>query len=392
MDGRWFVALLLPLWEIWFAAYRYAQLREGYVFYRPSNADFGLTAVFLWLLIIFLRQVGRADARPLPLWRKLWRPQGRPARAARDLALISLLPAALTAVLLLQSKFNLPVTTASALLSVGLLFTMLLFALVYLNYLSEQTSFMVRLNAVTLAFFLAILGAVGQAMTPSFIAAYNNRDLITAPQTLRFTPNTQGGYDIARIPYEFSPINSNQDENEWGKRLTYDEAQNSPLNFEFPFYNQRQSTLFMLWNGGVRFGKKPDLDGVFEMTFVDLPASLLYDINKRWQTARMLGVLPGTAHTQPEYIRFNSDLPFSSGPDGTLEDYRLDFRTALHAFLIPLFWLTLFSAWLVPLGLSLVLGKNVGQPLQNCWQASGGRTAAIWTSISRCRLRMNSAI
>ncbi len=85
----------------------------------------------------------------------------------------------------------------------GLLFTALLFALVYLNYLSEQTPFMVRLSAITSAFFLGVLGAVGQAMTPSFVAAYHNQNLIAVPQNLRFTPDTQGGYDIARIPYQF---------------------------------------------------------------------------------------------------------------------------------------------------------------------------------------------
>ncbi len=33
--------------------------------------------------------------------------------------------------------------------------------------------------------------------------------------------------------------------------------------------------------------------GDFEMTFVDLSASRLYNINRRWQTARVLGALPG---------------------------------------------------------------------------------------------------
>ncbi|MFQ5435982.1 MAG: hypothetical protein ACE5FD_13995, partial [Anaerolineae bacterium] len=188
------LTLLLALWELGYAGYRCAQLREGIVAYRPPNADFVTTAVFIWIVTVFLRQAVLAAQD---------NPQSRDARAARRMTLISLLPVGLTAVLLLQGKSDLPTTAANTLLSMGLMLTMLLFALVYLNYLPEQTSFMLRLSAITLAFFLAVLGAVGQAMTPSFVAAYHNLNLIAAQQTIRFTPDAKGGYNIAQISYEY---------------------------------------------------------------------------------------------------------------------------------------------------------------------------------------------
>ncbi len=424
------VTMLLPLWEIGPALRRYADLQEGIVTYRPGNADYALTAVLLWVLLVYFRQMGRADERPLPLWRKFLHPKGRAARSAQRLSLVSLMPVGLTAVLLLQSKADLPTTITSVLLSVGLLFTMLLFALVYLDYLPEQTTFMVRLTAVTLAFFLVTLGVVGQVMTPSFIASYDNHDVIAAPQTVHFTPNTEGGYDISQIPY----IPASLDAQAIGEKLLYgDEWQKQiALPFDFPFYDQNESTLYVNWDGAVHFTDTPPhhtdslfhygsipsiyltgaafqsgashespsgiyahttpqqvtltwLDmaesgndenrhtvqlrlfaaGDFEMTFIQLPQFTQYDMNTRWHTLRLTAVLSGTPYAQPEYIHFSSDLPFSSKGDGIAEDYHHDFRVALHDFLTPLFWLILFSAFFVPVGLFLVLRQNVVQPLKN---------------------------
>ncbi len=433
---------LLPLWEIWFATRRYANLIDGIIQYRPSNVDFILTAVFLWMIIIYLRQMVKANERNLPLWRKLWQPPNRRARTARRFALISLMPVGLTAVLILQSKTNVSTTAASLVLSMGLLFTMLVFALVYLNYLSEHTSFMLRLSIITLSFFLGILGTVAQIMTPSFVASYDNHTLITPSQTLRFTPNTQGGYDISQTADD-DTFDDTKMGSAWGEKLTYDSEQTAlSLPFAFPFYDQQWTELFVLWNGGVqferplssiidslfRYGSAPSIsliraslstnlpddgagdglyvqkaaeqvtltwlnipekdtpshhytfqlrlhaDGVFEMTFVELPPLSQYSIETRWHTARMLGALPNvkcdnilecTVPPAPQFIRFNTDLPISSGANGVIEDYHRDFRIALHTFLTPLFWLTLFSALLVPVGLSLVLKHNLVTPLHN---------------------------
>ena len=137
----------------------------------------------------------------------------RPAHAARGFALVALLPVGLVAALILRNEFVLPESAANALLSLGLLFTLLAFALVYLNALPATTSFMVKLVAIALAFFLGTLGAVGQAITPAFLTGYHNPNFIAEPQTLRFTPNGLGGYGIRQAPYRF--------EVDLGARLAY---------------------------------------------------------------------------------------------------------------------------------------------------------------------------
>jgi len=113
----------LPLeWAGGYAAYRYARLAQGVVAYRPPRADYVVAAVFSWFLIVLLRQVRRADERPVPLWRKLWRPHGPPARAARAVAAIGVSPLWLMSVIILRNEDYLSTPITVALLSLGILF------------------------------------------------------------------------------------------------------------------------------------------------------------------------------------------------------------------------------------------------------------------------------
>lgn len=186
------LTMLLPLWEAYYAIYRYSRLAQGVVKFRPSEVDYVVAAVFLWFLVVLLRQVGRADERPVPLWRKLWRPHGRPARTTRAFASLSVSPLWLMTVIILRNAFYLANSTAVMLLSLGIMFTLLAFVLVYLNTLPEATSFMVKLIAISLAVILGILGTVGQIVGSTYTAGYRNPHFIADHQTLRFTPNSRG--------------------------------------------------------------------------------------------------------------------------------------------------------------------------------------------------------
>jgi signal transduction histidine kinase len=113
-------------------------------------------------------------------------------------------------------------------------------------------------------------------------------------------------------------------------------------------------------------------DGVFEMTFDDLPTALNYDIYSRWNTAWMIGALPGTGQKglglnsqaqKPQHVHFNAGLPLSGGPSGIVEDYHLAFRRALHRWLAPLGGLVLLSSAVVVLGLPSVFHRNLVKPL-----------------------------
>ena len=416
----------LLCWETGYAIYRYFLLFNGEVDYRPSEADFFFAAAFIGFLLVFIIQLQHADQQAVSFWRKILRPHGPAARAARDFLLLSLSPLVLMVVVILSNEFVLLTSVAQPLLSVGLLLAMLAFVLIYLNHHPESTSFSIKLVAITLAFFLGVLGAVGHAITPGFVDQYRNPHLVTDQQTLRFTPDSGGGFEIIQIPYSY--------QEEHGQRLVIPYAESAisqGLNFSFPFYGQRFQEFYIDKNGFVTFdhglnlyhsllhyGSVPSIylngidvvayekieppagvyvhatskaltitwlslpiddsnldtitlqlrlfpNGVFEMTFVDQPISPRFDIYERWYTTRMVGALPSAETANPEYIHVRDDLPLSSGPGGVLEDYHLDFRAALHRFLLPLFGLTLFSIVLVVIGLPLAIRRSLVRPLQN---------------------------
>jgi hypothetical protein len=164
-----------------------------------------VAAVFLWLFVVFVRQVGRADERRVPPWRKLWRPHGDPARAARAFLLISLTPLWSMTMIILSNP--------------------------------QRTSFMVKLVAVTLVLVLGILGAVGHLITPAFIGGYHDPHTITAHQTLRFVPNDRDGYDVTSVPFDF--------EDDLGTKLALGDQQVS-LNFDFPYYGRAWREVYLL--------------------------------------------------------------------------------------------------------------------------------------------------
>jgi|GEM_PF-1432444 len=119
--------------------------------------------------------VPRRAAAMLPVrtWlRYLWKPQGKEARSARALALVYLLPLAMSVILLLNTLWVLPASTNSALFSLGVLFSLFVFALVYLNSLAETTTFMVRVAGVAMMSILAVLSVTGWWLGPLFIAQY----------------------------------------------------------------------------------------------------------------------------------------------------------------------------------------------------------------------------
>ncbi|NOZ51473.1 MAG: response regulator [Chloroflexi bacterium] len=418
------LSMLLPLWEIYYAVFRYIQLSHGIVQYRPSIADDFIAPVYIWLFVVFLRQLKRADPRPVPLWRKLWKPQRGQAAATRTFLLIGQVPLWAMVVIILRNDFNLSNSMAAVLISLGILYGSVAFVLAYLNHIPEETSFIIKMTAVSLAIVVGMLGAAVQVVTPSYLVKEDNRQLITDHQTLRFTPNAEGGYDVQQIPYSY--------QTDVGERIKDKGALQStlPTGFAFPFFNQRWSDLYIALGGRIAFGDRPkikdtlyhygsiptifvlgtdfvtynqlqepsgiyvqrapgsltitwlqmpedsdperhytaqltlDASGVFLITFVDLPATSVFDVYARWKTLRLIGALPGSTTWPPQQVQFQTDLPLRSGAGGVVQDFHLTFRKRLHAFLIPLFLLILFSALLVTVGLPLLFYNYMTRPLQ----------------------------
>ena len=460
------LTIVYALWEGWIAVQRYAMLAQGHVRYRPEEADFPLAVGFLWLAIVFLRQTVRtstgdrqanvaslqppslrqaqgrlsgetprgwgseriAGGRQSSMWRKLWRPQGRGASAAHALALLSIIPLGLAVVDILYSYLILSHDITELIQSLGILFTLSALALVYLNYLPETTSFMVKLVGITLATILAVLGSVGWIVSPSYVAAYQavstskNDRFITDRQTLRFTPNAQGGYDVAVAPFRF--------EGDFGTDLGHGDAQ-MELRFDFPFYDQTWREVYVLDDGAISFGQAlsgqdvkyhygplpaifplhldlvrdaADLpggaglfarntadsltitwyqlpeawerearytfqlalypSGVFDITYNGLPTTQTHAIQEPRDAAWVIGAIPGSSERRPQHIRFTADLPYTGGGQGGIvEDYYLYFRRYLHQLFLPLAYLVIGSSALIAVGFPIFFRLNLVRPL-----------------------------
>lgn len=420
------LSCLYTLWEAGYAVFRLAQLRAGQILYRPAWSDYALLLFLLWAPLNFYRHTcalspgGRGWTR----WvRPCLHPATRNARAARGFALITLFVAGLSVFNILRSAYLLSVALANLSLSLGILIALFSFAVTYLNYCPETTSFMIKLVGVTLTAILAMMGMVGWVVSPSYEEHYH--PVLPDQRTLRFTPNDLGGYDVAEIPFAFA--------HEWGLKLALAEDAahtcSGALDFEFPFYGQVYSQVYVCNDGTVSLGpgmayrmyqyrygagvplilplltdlypeispggvfvkKEPERlvvtwermrgfeqqeieftfqailypGGAFDFNYNGLPARLSYRPNDDpGASLWAVGALPGGLERRagPQLVTL-TDLPLSSGPDGVLQDYLLEFRQHLHQLFAPLAGLILIASVLIVGAFPLLFHFTLVNPL-----------------------------
>jgi signal transduction histidine kinase/CheY-like chemotaxis protein len=420
------LSALYMLWEAGFAIYRFSELSRGQVHYRPPWPDYFLILGFLWAPVVFLRQAVRASkqnsigSKDQSAFAHLWRPRGQAALTARAFALVYLMPAGMSISNLLLAYRLIPAHLYHLSLSIGLLFSLFLFAIVYLNYLPETTTFMVKLVGVALVTILAVLGAAGWVLTPGYVANYR----MASPdgQTWRFTPNSLGGYDVTVVPFHF--------DRDLGTNLNLAdsplEIDNKALDLTFPFYGQVYHQVYVMNDGVVglgepidhhniqyRYGLTPAIfplyidlipekgeggiftrrdadrltvtwyqvpafqqqhttytfqltlheDGVFEITYDGLPAEFTFSPgddpeNSVW----LVGAVPGNPAKLPQQANV-ADLPISARPEGVVYDYYLAFRRYLHQLLVPLAQLIVVSSVAILVGFPLLFFMSLVRPL-----------------------------
>ncbi len=422
------LSLLYTLWQVQFTILRYLQLAAGHVYDRPTQVDYALAIGFLWVPVVFIRQATFADERDVSWTRKIWQPLGEDARAARSFALVFVIALVLSVVNLLHSLSLVSNSLYQLSLSVGL--SVALFALVdvYLNSLPEMTSFMVKLTGGMLTIVLSLLGIVGWVITPAYAAVY--RLPLSDQQTLRFTPNGGGGYDVTRPPFHFDA--------DLGRAVdmpTDVHIHSVPLGFTFPFFGAESRTVFVTNLGAVsigealaaddiqyHYGTTPaifalgtslvpghgifandrgnqltitwfrmpglfqeqltytfqlvlDKSGVFDISYNGLPANLNYAADQDpLASAWMVGAVPGDFTRAPKQMDF-SGLPLHADSDGLVQDYYLDFRRHLNQLLAPLAWLVIISIVLVaalPLLIETSLIQHLNVLLRGVEQVNAG--------------------
>jgi MFS family permease len=231
---KWEMRLVLALsltyffWEVGFMIFRYVSLlTQGNVFIRPPLVAYSIPVIILFAPIASLRQTLAADPRRVPWWRKLWQPEGKGVWGARNFALVFGVPVALGVINALIF-FGVSLTLIHAAVSIGILVMLWLLANNYVNFIPGGVNVASRLSIITLTLFLALLGALGWLIAPSYITAYP--PALRDHQTLRFTPNSAGGYVVSEADFHF--------ENTLGEKVraqTLDENGNHQVEFPFPF-------------------------------------------------------------------------------------------------------------------------------------------------------------
>ncbi|MBI3173790.1 MAG: response regulator [Chloroflexi bacterium] len=414
------------LYELQYAIYRYSLLlQHDTVDYRPPIADYALAAMFAWVLAAFLLQTVAADPRPVAWWHKLWKPQGVGAHSTRLFALIFSPLFMLAIVNILQTESVISATTYNASLSVGILVTLFLFASAYLNFLPESTSFLEKLSGGTLTLLLMVLGLAGWVVSPAAIAAY--QPVLTDHQTLRYTPNTQGGYDVAVIPFYF--------ETDLGERVdvtSFGDSRNHMLGFAFPFYGKTYQQVSVTSVGVISMGRElqhPNLqyeygrfpgifallvdldpaagggvytrvdgdrlivtwdhlpeenhhkavytfqavlrgDGSFDVTYNGLATPIPFDPDADPSANPWLrGVTPGLSAPVEQVADLSASI--QSGPNGVVQDIHQDFRVHLDRFARPLAWLVLASSLLLLVTLPLTIHSSIVRPLRELLDGAG---------------------
>ena len=423
------VSMAYLLWEAGFMVYRYVSLlTQETVHYRPYFAAYSMAFVLLLAPIAFLRQSIAADVRtpgspPVSWMRKLWKPEGKEARGARVFVLVFgiLFLLGLTNISLI---FRLPYTIYNAAMSIGILVALWLFATNYINFLPGGASVQVKISVLSLTLFLALLGSAGWFIAPAYIATY--RPNLADHQTLRFTPNISGGYDVAVIEFAF--------ESELGENVQvqiYDELRNHEINFAFPFYGQSYNEIYIVNSGVISLGKpfwQPNMQTGYARTPAIFP--LLIDLDPNPPAGQGGGLyarldadgqrlivtwdhLPAVSRPRAVFtfqvilyhdgvfdVTYNGlPLPYTFNPDATpstnpwirgvvsgmgeplhtnaddllttaqtkqsplIENYQLAFRRYLHNFMLPLAGIMIGGSILLVFGLPLLLHFSIIKPL-----------------------------
>jgi signal transduction histidine kinase len=413
------VSLAYLLWEASYMVYRYVSLLvEETVYYRPYVSDYANALVLLWVPIAFLRQSVAADSRPVNGLIKLWKPQGKGARGARRFVFIFGILFVLGAINLLRTYSIISTALYNISLSLGILAALWLFASTYVDFIPGGVSVLARLSVIMLTLFLALLGSVGWMIAPPYIATY--RPDLTDHQTLRFTPNASGGYDVAPDDFVF--------ETALGDRLlvqTTNEARNQRIDFDFLFYGRPYTEIYVASSGVIGMGEpfwqpnmqarcinlpaifplmidldpnaggglyarqEPDrliltwdqlpaqyrpeatftfqavlyANGVFDITYNGLPLPFRFDPDETPSANPWVrGVVPGRGeclHTSPGTL----SGPLQEGQLAIVQNYHLDFRQYLHTFMLPLAWMVIGGSLMLMLVLPLLLHYALARPL-----------------------------
>jgi two-component system NarL family response regulator len=394
-------SILMIVGLVGWAVHQVVQLHQGS---RTGSGlivvNIGLIILASWIGLTFWRRSFALSAlhHPELIWRQhAFNPRYPAARQAFAYAVLGVVPVGLACFAALATMMGSPTWIQDFILAPGVLVALFLFALLYFNYATERTTFVVRLVGITLVIVLLILGMVGVVITPTYQASIQSDPSIIQPQTFGFEPHGAGGYEVRPYSIQLDP--------DWGEPVT--EA-NFVLPFEFTFYERAWSEILLPVVGVVGFGSwsdagyaynfqpaiaaarykgqpeaqtyaKAQADKVTITWRITTPAStvmqvvlysdnhfdLSYQFMESADISRM-GIQSGSGGTS--FQAFDPNVitgPTRVSGDGLLTDFTILERQALNEFMLPLVYLLVLISFVIVTGLPLVFRFILVQPLNN---------------------------
>ena len=413
--------------EVWVLIYRLAGLYlHGKVIWRPEWVEFPLAVEFLWIVGVLCRKaVSLADPDDLrSRFLRLFSPRNPTSQAAAGMAGVCLLAAAIAS-LSPTDLINLPEEVKDSIRSVSLLVVIYLFTLLYINRFAGTVSFQLKLVGLALVTILAIQSSANWLIATLGVESAATTPPPTARQSLRFTPNSDGGYDLESVLYHFeSPAGpprtrwggTNSQETFgfpfqfFGKSVSFLDLSPigcasfntpvpsladfqwhqgscpvaAPLVSDLKFSNDQNSGVFVTresdrlvvtWLNGWVDGF-PDLrltfqaiflkSGSIEFNYADLrlPRERTFGSN---QATLLAGLLPGSQlePQQATIIGSDSSRRLRTGSAGVLEDFNLQHRLKIHPLSARMALVTIFAEAVVLSLFPWVIRSTMLRPIQS---------------------------
>jgi signal transduction histidine kinase len=422
------------LLEILIANLRISVLQDGYVEFRQAWVDVPFTIGFLAAHFFFAKSL--AEALALEMGSSVWRAViptlksifwpfkelKNEAKIARAFFYAAIIPSIFALNLLAQSYGLIGWQMAELLNTWTFLGTLAGFTIVYLNYIAISVTMRIKLLGITLTVVLSICSGFSWLIGGQYVEVYRNEHQLAAKTAIRFEPQADGGFIVARTRYHF--------DRDFG-----DEIQNSeppiPLPFLFPFYGETYAQIFAREAGIVgfkfrplwrdvqhQFGPQPALyllaadlvkhdqapnsglfakidkdrvtltwnrlvakygepvdytfqlrlyaTGVIEMIYDDLPTDVLHEVFVPHAVPSMMGIVPDRKDREVIALHYATDLPFQMHSNAGMMDYfRIDFLQYLNRIYFPTAVFILVISLLILLIFPRFFQTSFSAPLQN---------------------------
>ncbi|UCH96222.1 MAG: PAS domain S-box protein [Candidatus Aminicenantes bacterium] len=374
--------------------------------------SFLIAIEFFWCLVVLIRRIIYFSRQQgySNWWQNFFRPREKPAKAARDLALILSVPLCTVICAFLRDLGILPEIFIHYLIMVVTILFYFALMVFYLNYAQESSTFMAKLVGASLVIVLTILATVGHLVNPLVRKTYPHKNLVSQDQSIYFQPTLNHiGFDITAKPSQF--------ESQLGQKLTLGNHGNtildlefafpfagkkwekiyidkscvvtfdSPL-FDFAFWANRQIGITPLWlrttftnDSGVFQKKEPGkltitwhnmIDAFNQMKrsvqlVLDENGSIQFNYqNIQGSHAFLVGLFSGNGYgsSAKTEVRFSKDLPISTSTPSVFENYYKDYRLYEHQKILPLAVMVILTSLLILLGFPLFFKTSLVKPLQ----------------------------